>query len=178
MRGRQRPAAHGAATAASAYEAVAAAFAAGCASFSREGFRFGDPSEHLHPPGHEHWRRPQFATCKNCAPPVQGCVVLLHTKPDGSGDVEVVHGQDAIASDGCSWKRHWRVLNIGVNLAKSTTDYSSTNESVRARTQVSRAATTRRLTAPPDTARHGRLLGAPSLEHALAPRDARLSLAC
>ena len=67
-------------------ETVMACFAAGCASFSRDGYRFGDPAEYLHPPGHAHWRRPDFQGCKHCVPPVQGSVVLLHARHGaGSG---------------------------------------------------------------------------------------------
>ena len=110
---------------------VRRAFEAGCASFSREGFRFGDPSTYLHPPHHEHWRRPQFATCRGCLPPVQGRVVLLHTPPGGrSGEIEEIYGRDAIGRDERSWTRRWRVLLLGTRLA-STKDWRSTNEVVR-----------------------------------------------
>jgi hypothetical protein len=109
-------------------ELVKAAFAAGCASFSRGGFRFGDPTDYLHPAGHPHWARPQFATCPHCAPPVQGRVVLLHARPDGS--IAEVIGADAMRSDGRSWKRKWRVITFGVRLAQRSA-WSSANENVR-----------------------------------------------
>ena len=43
------------------------------------------PVDFLHPPGHPHWVRPDFQGCRHCAPPVQGRVVLLYAKRDGSG---------------------------------------------------------------------------------------------
>ena len=49
-------------------------FNAGCAAFEAGGYRFGDPQEYLHPPGHPHWARPDFANCRSCTPPVQGKV--------------------------------------------------------------------------------------------------------
>ena len=67
------------------------AFDAGCAAFSCGGFRFGDPSEFLHPAGHPHWHQPDFRSCPHCTPAVQGRVVLLHTKRDGRGEVEEVY---------------------------------------------------------------------------------------
>ena len=54
--------------------AIREAFNAGCASFEAAGYRFGDPQEYLHPPGHPHWARPDFANCRSCTPPVQGKV--------------------------------------------------------------------------------------------------------
>ena len=71
---------------------VMAAFEAGCASFAKEGFQFGNPADWLHPPGHEHWRRPRFKTCRSCAPPVQGRAVLLHRRRDGTGIEELYGG--------------------------------------------------------------------------------------
>ena len=108
---------------------VRAAFAAGCASFKQAGYHFGDPESYFHPPGHEHWMRPQFATCKQCAPPVHGEVVLLTLKR--AGGLEEVYGHTAMMSaDRRSFRRRWRVLLTGVKLAERS-DWSTTNESVR-----------------------------------------------
>lgn len=114
-------------------ELVHAAFAAGCDSFSRGGFRFGDPAEYLHPPDHPHWRAPQFSQCTNCAPPVQGKVVLLYTRHDverGRLMLEQVEGRASMAKDKRSWRRQWRVLLLGMRLAERT-GWSTTNEAVR-----------------------------------------------
>ena len=108
---------------------VTSCFVAGCASFSRGGFRFGDPTDFLHPPGHPHWLKPDFRTCRHCAPPVQGQVVLLHS--DGNGGVEEVHGRDLLKSDSKSWTREWRVLGIGIRMAQRRTSWTATSESVR-----------------------------------------------
>eukprot|EP00966_Prymnesium_polylepis_P112714 2607081-Prymnesium_polylepis.1 len=112
------------------FQLVRAAFAAGCASFSRGGYRFGDPVDFFHPPGHAHWARPDFQGCRHCAPPVQGKVVLLYAKRDSSGDVEEVFGRDVIRSDERSWKRRWRGLNTGMRLVERT-GWNRTNEAVR-----------------------------------------------
>ena len=53
---------------------IEAAFAAGCEKFRQKGFKFGDPEEHLHPPGHPHHHRPDFLNCPHCTPPVHGQV--------------------------------------------------------------------------------------------------------
>ena len=138
---------------------VKAAFQAGCNSFSRGGFRFGDPNDFLHPRHHPHWRKPDFKTCRHCAPPVQGKVVLLYEAADGSGLVEELHGRDAMRNDErswqgrhlptisppsprhlptCmhltnnerSWQRQWRALVTGTRIAERTT-WEQTNEVVR-----------------------------------------------
>ena len=128
-----------------------AAFAAGCASFSRDGYRFGDPMEFLHPAGHDHWQRPDFRGCPHCSPPVQGKVVLLYAKADssskagggregwhGSHDGESrlvqlveVYGRDVIRTDKRSWERHWRGLAIGMRIVQRMSKWSTTAESVR-----------------------------------------------
>ena len=77
-------------------ERVRSAFDAGCASFARDGFRFGDPAGFLHPPGHEHWRRPQWSTCPSCVPPVQGRAVLLTA--DEQGGVHATYGGPSVTT--------------------------------------------------------------------------------
>ena len=52
-------------------------------SFVEQGFAFGDPEDHFHPPGHPHNYRPEFATCPHCTPPVHGECVLLRCTDDG-----------------------------------------------------------------------------------------------
>ena len=61
---------------------VATAFDAGRARFLQEGFREGDPEDHLHPPHHPHVypqrkQQPGWRTCTGCCPPVHGEVVLV-----------------------------------------------------------------------------------------------------
>lgn len=68
---------------------VEAAFAAGCASFTEQGFVFGDPAAYLHEPGHPHLRRPRFGTCEGCAPPVHGRVCMLRADADADGGVSI-----------------------------------------------------------------------------------------
>lgn len=51
------------------------AFKAGCASFIRQGFSFGDPEDYLHKHGHPHLYRPEFASCPHCTPPVHGKLI-------------------------------------------------------------------------------------------------------
>jgi len=53
------------------------AFEAGCDSFLRDGYHFGDPDDYLHPPGHPHQYRPNFTECNLCSPPVHGECLLL-----------------------------------------------------------------------------------------------------
>ena len=63
--------------------AISAAFDAGTAMVAAMGFRQGDPSQYLHPPGHPHhgeqWRatNPNWRKCQHCNPPVHGEVVLV-----------------------------------------------------------------------------------------------------
>ena len=66
---------------------VEVAFRAGCECFMQHGFKFGDPEAYLHPPGHPHNYRPEFATCEGCTPPVHGNVMLLRRSADGEVDV-------------------------------------------------------------------------------------------
>ena len=56
---------------------------AGCESFLKEGFTFGDPEDYLHPPGHPHTYRPDYANCPHCTPPVHGECVLLRREAGG-----------------------------------------------------------------------------------------------
>ena len=53
---------------------IEAAFTAGCDKFRQRGFKFGDPEQYLHPPGHPHHLRPDFVNCPHCTPPVHGQV--------------------------------------------------------------------------------------------------------
>ena len=53
---------------------------AGIESFIEQGFVFGDPEEHFHPPGHPHLYRPEYATCPHCTPPVHGECLLLRVE--------------------------------------------------------------------------------------------------
>ncbi|KAL1519826.1 hypothetical protein AB1Y20_023332 [Prymnesium parvum] len=59
--------------------AVDSAFRAGCLSFVRQGFAFGDPEEYFHPSGHAHNYRPDFANCPMCTPPVHGECLMLQS---------------------------------------------------------------------------------------------------
>ena len=56
---------------------IEAAFAAACDEFRAANFKFGDPEEYLHPPGHPHHYRPDFKRCEQCVPPVHGQVELI-----------------------------------------------------------------------------------------------------
>lgn len=54
------------------------AFWAGLSHFANDGFKLGDPSGYLHPPGHPHTFRPVFSPpCEGCSPPVHGQVRML-----------------------------------------------------------------------------------------------------
>ena len=64
---------------------VEEAFEAGCISFMDQDFTFGDPEDYLHPPGHPHNYRPEYATCEHCTPPVHGECMLL--RADENGDL-------------------------------------------------------------------------------------------
>ena len=60
---------------------IEAAFTAGCESFLKQGFKFGDPEDWIHPAGHPHHYRPDFADCQCCSPPVHGeCLFLRVVK--------------------------------------------------------------------------------------------------
>lgn len=66
-------------------EYVELAFWAGVEHFYKDGFRMGDPTKHLHPPGHPHISRPQFSPpCFGCTPPVHGQVLLLRHGAGGA----------------------------------------------------------------------------------------------
>ncbi|KAL1507541.1 hypothetical protein AB1Y20_007163 [Prymnesium parvum] len=67
------------------------AFEAGCDAFRSQGFVFGDPEEHLHPPGHAHHYRPDFINCPHCTPPVHGETLLLGM---GEGGVTTLLGSN------------------------------------------------------------------------------------
>jgi len=57
------------------------AFDAGVESFLERNFRFGDPADYFHPPGHPHHSKPDFSgLCEQCVPPVHGKVVFLWCK--------------------------------------------------------------------------------------------------
>ena len=62
---------------------VEEAFEAGCVSFMDQDFTFGDPEDYLHPPGHPHNYRPEYATCEHCTPPVHGECILMRAGEDG-----------------------------------------------------------------------------------------------
>ena len=66
------------------------AFKAGCDTFMKEGFRFGDPEEYFHPPGHPHLYRPEFNSCDGCTPPVHGECVLMRRDPKEEPGAEAV----------------------------------------------------------------------------------------
>ena len=53
------------------------AFWAGCKTFAENGFRFGNPKDFLHRPGHPHMSKPEFISCPGCTPPVHGMPLLL-----------------------------------------------------------------------------------------------------
>jgi hypothetical protein len=47
----------------------------GAESFLERNFRFGDPADYFHPPGHPHHSKPDFSgLCEQCVPPVHGKV--------------------------------------------------------------------------------------------------------
>ena len=69
------------------------AFKAGCDSFIQQGFRFGDPEEFLHPPGHPHNYRPDYAQCDGCTPPVHGECILLQSS---GGIVSMTKASDIV----------------------------------------------------------------------------------
>ena len=65
------------------------AFEAGCYAFGAAGFRFGDPADYLHPPGHPHSFRPCLkGSCDGCTPPVHGSIVLIYFDPERGELVE------------------------------------------------------------------------------------------
>tara|TARA_B110001450_G_C17560051_1_gene456378 strand:- start:165 stop:968 length:804 start_codon:yes stop_codon:yes gene_type:complete len=54
-------------------------FEAGLESFLEAGYKSGDPSEYLHPPGHPHTYRPVLdGSCEGCTPPVHGKPFIIH----------------------------------------------------------------------------------------------------
>jgi len=77
------------------------AFQAGCYSYLSAGYRFGDPSEYLHPrtPPHPHHSKPELhGTCEGCTPPVHGSVLLLYTDPE-TGQVMERRGNRNVHGD-------------------------------------------------------------------------------
>ena len=79
------------ARAAPASMVIETAFTAGCESFIRQDFRFGDPEDFFHPPGHPHIYRPDYAGCTSCTPPVHGECLLLRCV---DGEVTVTKGSE------------------------------------------------------------------------------------
>ncbi|KAL1512389.1 hypothetical protein AB1Y20_005647 [Prymnesium parvum] len=71
------------------------AFNAGCTSFVKEGFTFGDPEEYFHPRGHPHDYRPDYTSCINCTPPVHGECLMLRIV---DGEVCVTRATEVIGS--------------------------------------------------------------------------------
>lgn len=54
-------------------------FEAGVASFQEAGYKPGDPSKYLHPPGHPHTYDPVLdGSCQGCTPPVHGTPFIIH----------------------------------------------------------------------------------------------------
>ena len=75
---------------------VGEAFRAGCESFLKQGFAFGDPEAHLHPAGHPHQHRPDFANCTSCTPPVHGDCLLLQSV---GGETVSMRGSELFAPE-------------------------------------------------------------------------------
>ena len=69
-------------------------FWAGLERFVADGFKLGDPADHLHPPGHPHAYQPQFS------PPCPGCFPPLWIEKRGSAHVESID-QILLAGDLC-----------------------------------------------------------------------------
>ena len=86
--------------------AVELAFWAGLERFHADGFRLGDPSRYLHPPGHPHTCRPVLSGCRGCLPPVHGEVALLRCGPTGAVErlaVGRAASRDSSTMEAFSW---------------------------------------------------------------------------
>ena len=110
-----------------AHESAYRAFEAGCYAFLSAGFRFGDPADWLHPPGHAHSFRPCLTgKCDGCTPPVHGSILLLTVDPCTGEIVERRGDEHAISHGGSSfsrllaWQRRSRVKALQANEAVPT----------------------------------------------------------
>ena len=71
-----------------------AAFIAGCSTFCKQGFAFGDPEAWFHPKGHPHNYCPEYTSCDGCTPPVHGECLLMRSV---GGSVVVTRASDLFA---------------------------------------------------------------------------------
>eukprot|EP00966_Prymnesium_polylepis_P142498 3290007-Prymnesium_polylepis.2 len=92
--------------------AVDEAFEAGCSSFEEQGFRFGDPEDWFHQPGHPHTYRPDFTNCQHCVPPVHGTCLLLQCGSDGEVITNVAGVQRERANS--VWHRALRTSRVDI----------------------------------------------------------------
>ena len=111
------------------HERAKRAFEAGCYAFTSAGFRFGDPADWLHPPGHAHSFRPDLTgACHGCTPPVHGSILMLTVDPK-SGEIierrgdaadDDAHGTGSSFSRLLAWRRRSRIRALQANEAVPT----------------------------------------------------------
>ena len=112
--------------------AVESAFRAGCAAFTKAGFRFGNPADYLHPHGHPHLWRPDFRRCalysvRLLGTRCFGALLARHTIKESSVSpcVPLLYH----SCPGCSPPVHGRVicLTIDPSTSQAVQQFEGTN---------------------------------------------------